>query len=178
MPSRSPSDLKALYRLVRIGAEGPLPPPPDDERCEDVPDKELRRLSKKLRAMIPEEDAEEMGRKMMMHRYGGFSDGPDEMVCSIMPRAPKKRLTLASDYFSPDREELTRREVGIYCLSRGYVTAFCRLRGEMRKSRVDRFVTAKVTKKRYSVPADLDRKEYLWSRQSSSVSVHYRFHFS
>ncbi len=162
----TPSDLKNLYRILKALDERLISYPEEDWELEYydsrlINRKTLKPLIKKLRAAIPESDAKEIDREILLRKYGGFSRDPDEHVYAVLEKALRKRKTAKVEYFSPSRVEITHREVDIYYLSRRYIIAFCHMRGEIRKFRADRFISAKPTDEYYEIPEDFDKNEHL-----------------
>ena len=123
--------------------------------------KEIRLLIKKLSPLVSKKELERIDKDIMMDKYGGFSYGLDEKVYAVLVKAFDKNRIAEVEYFSPAREELTQRGISIYYLSRRYIIAYCHKREGIRKFRADRFVSAKLGKKKYTIPADFDKKEYL-----------------
>jgi predicted DNA-binding transcriptional regulator YafY len=162
----NPSDMKKLYRILKALDEGLISYPEEDWELEYNDHrlknkKKFKPLIKKIRASIPERDAEEIDKEILLMRYGGYSHGPDEHVYAALEKAFEKRKTANVEYFSPSRKEITHREVNIYYLSRRYIIAFCHMRGEIRKFRTDRFISAKPTDRKYGIPKSFDKNEYL-----------------
>jgi len=166
MKSLSPEEMKAVYRVMRL-LEEDLIGYPDEEWELDyyekqlIDRKEIRSLTKKLKAHLAKEEVIEVDKEITARKYGGFSRGPDERVYRTLEKAFEGRRTAKIDFFSPGQENITQREIDIYYLSRRYIVAYCHLRRAIRKFRADRFVTAKITDERYTIPADFNKKEHL-----------------
>lgn len=159
-------EMKKVYLILKAVDESQLVYPAKeweldhfDERL--IERKGLKRILNKLRKSLPEEEAREIDKKVLLRRYSVFSNEIDEAVYSKLERAFENRNTVEIEYFSTEKAESTRREIDIYYKSRRYVIAFCHLRGAMRKFRTSRIISARPTEKKYEVPEDFDKKQFL-----------------
>ena len=68
------------------------------------------------------------------------------------------------EYATPDDsvksgERVKRRDVDVYGVDWPYFDGFCHLRGEVRRFRMDRVLSIKLTEKSYEIPDNWDKQE-------------------
>jgi len=167
MPAKlTNEEVKRVYLIMKALDENQLVYPAEeweldhfDERL--IKRKGLKRILRKLRKSLPEEEARGIDKKVLLRRYSVFSNEIDETVYSKLESAFESRNTVEIEYFSTERAEVTKREIDIYYKSRRYVIAFCHLRGAIRKFRMSRIISARPTKKEYEIPEGFDKKQFL-----------------
>lgn len=160
------AELKEVYRLLKAADEGMLTYSGEeweldhfDERL--VEWRKLKPIIKKVRKLLPSEMTKDVDKHILLRKYGVFGLPVDERVYSRLKQAFTGNRRVEIEYFSVGRAETTRRKIDIYYLSRKYMVAFCHLRGEIRKFRTSRVVSARVLAGRYKVPKDFDKHRYL-----------------
>jgi predicted DNA-binding transcriptional regulator YafY len=80
-------------------------------------------------------------------------------------RAIQNRATVSTDYFTPVRQAVTRRELDPYHLrfmdGAWYCIAYCHLRGEVRTFALDRMMNLCETAESFQIPVDFSVEDYL-----------------
>lgn len=83
----------------------------------------------------------------------------------VLYRAIQNRVTVATDYFTPARQAVTRRELDPYHLrfmdGAWYCIAYCHLRGEVRTFALDRMMNLCETTSSFQIPSDFSVEDYL-----------------
>lgn len=166
MKSLSSKEKMTLYRILRLLNEGLLGYPQEEWELDYYDEsfisrKEIKSLIRKLSESISKKELIKVDKEIMMRKYGGFSRGPDERVYAILEEAFDEEVAVDVEYFSPSREEVTKRKIDIYYLSRKYIVAYCYKREDIRKFRTDRFISAKLTDEEYTIPKNFNKKEYV-----------------
>ena len=166
LPDLTNEELKKIYLILKALDESQIGYPAEewelnhfDERLIDR--KGIRRILEKLRRSLPERDAKEVDRKVLLRKYSIFGSEVDEKVYLELEKAFNNKNRVEIEYFSPERAEGVRRKIDIYYKSRRYIIAFCHLRGAIRKFRTGRIMSARSTKEKYSIPKDFDKKKFL-----------------
>jgi predicted DNA-binding transcriptional regulator YafY len=158
-------EMVQIYLVLKAVQEGQLVYPDEeweldhfDERLIDRA--KVERISRKLRKMLPEEDVENVDKKVLLRKSSVGSE-VNESVYSRLEKAFSRKRRVEIEYFSVEQARAVKRRIDIYYKSRRYVIAFCHLRGAIRKFRISRIVRAKSTEEVYSIPDDFDKREYL-----------------
>jgi predicted DNA-binding transcriptional regulator YafY len=159
-------DLKKIYLILKSVDEGQLVYPAEewelDHFDEKLVDKKgIKPVLSKLRKSLPEQDAKEIDKQVLLRRYSVFGSEVDEAVYSKLENAFEKRNTVEIEYFSIEKAEAIKRKIDIYYKSRRYVIAFCHLRNTVRKFRTSRIISARLTGEKYSIPEDFDKRKFL-----------------
>ncbi len=120
-----------------------------------------RNLIGKLEASLQRQEVEDVRRSVLARKYHRYHNEVDQRVYSILSRAFKNRKRIEMDYFSLQSEEVTRREIEIYYLSRKYVIALDHLRSAVRKFRTSRVMKARIEPESYEIPEGFDKNSDL-----------------
>ena len=93
--------------LVSIDAEWE-----EDEYGEPLVDiKSLERVIRKLEASLPTQDVNDVKRSLLTRKYHPYHHELDERAYSILRRAFRSRKRIEMDYFSLEREEITKERL-------------------------------------------------------------------
>jgi len=118
------------------------------------------KIIQRLETSLPEEQAKEIQKTILLRKYHPYHDQVDERVYSILNRAFQSKRRVEIDYFSMEIAEITKREVDIYYISRRYIIGFDHLRNDIRKFRVSRVINARIKKEGYEIPIGFDKHTY------------------
>ena len=161
LPDLTNEELKKIYLILKALEEDQIGYPAEewelnhfDERLIDR--KGIGRILEKIRRSLPEREAKEVDKKVLLRKYSIFGSEVDEKVYLELEKAFNNKNRVEIEYFSPERAEGVRRYK-----SRRYIIAFCHLRGAIRKFRTSRIMSARSTSEKYSIPEDFDKKKFL-----------------
>lgn len=162
----SREEAKKLYLILKAVSEDLLSYAEEewelDYYDEKLVDKRgLKKILSKLKAMLPKRAAAELDKLVLGRKYSRFQDNISDKVYYTIQKAFENKNTLRMEYFSTDKGEAVKREVDIYYKNSKYLVAFCHLRGTMRKFRISRIVKCKLTDKKYKIPENFNRKDFL-----------------
>jgi predicted DNA-binding transcriptional regulator YafY len=113
---------------------------------------EIRKIYRKIRKMLAEEEIKELDKKVLLRKYHPYLATINEKVYSVIDKAFNERRTIEIEYFSMEKGEMNRRKIDVYYKSSRYVIAFCHLRKAIRKFRTPRIVNAKLINEKYAIP--------------------------
>jgi predicted DNA-binding transcriptional regulator YafY len=159
-------ELKKIYLILKALEEGQIEYPSEEWELEHFDErlierKGIGRILEKLRKSLPEEEAGEVDKKILLRRYSIYGSEVDEGVYARLEKAFDNRTRVEIEYFSMEKAEGIKRKIDIYYKSRRYIIAFCHLRGSMRKFRTSRIMSAEPTEEKYSIPDDFDKRKFL-----------------
>ncbi len=122
---------------------------------------EIEKISKKLKKILEEKSIENLEKSVLLRKFHPFRNDIDEAVFSKLERAFENLKEVEVKYFSLSSGDFTQRKLKIYYLSRKYMIAYCYLRKEIRKFRVSRIRSVKILKKRYTIPKNFNKNNFL-----------------
>ena len=160
------SELKKAYSILKAYDENLIVNPTEqwemDHYDEPLADKKgLKQILRKIESLLPEEDAQESKKAILRRRYDTFNNEINESVYRKIESAFDGRNTLEIGYFDMESAESITRLIDVYYKSRKYVVAYCHLRKAIRKFRTSRITTAKITEKKYAIPAYFNKNKYI-----------------
>ncbi len=159
------SELGKIHRILKAFDEGLIRNPDEDWEADhyDRPLAErggVAEILRKIERMLPPEDTEEMKKDILRRKYDTYHSEVDDAVYGTLRRAFGERRTVEIGYFDQRSAEVRQRRIDIYHTTAKYTLAYCHLRKAMRKFRTGRIVSARLTGRRYRIPADFDKNEY------------------
>ena len=157
-------ELNKIYKILRAFDEGLIVNPSEeweldyyDKRIAD--NKGIKPILKKIEKLLPDE-IEETNKTILRRRYDTFNNEINETVYRKIEKAFNEQKTIEIGYFNMPSAEVRKREIDVYHKTRKYVIGYCHLRKAIRKFRTSRIVSAKLTNKRYNIPANFNRNDY------------------
>ncbi|MBU3957638.1 MAG: WYL domain-containing protein [Nanoarchaeota archaeon] len=158
-------ELRKIYQILKAFNEGLIVNPSEewelDYYDESVADKKgIVAILRKIENLLPKDDKEKINKNILRRKYDTFNSETDEKVYSKIEKAFNERRIIQIGYFDMGSAEIIKREIDVYHKTRRYVIAYCHLRNAIRKFRTSRMVSAKLTDKNYSIPADFDKNRY------------------
>ncbi len=120
----------------------------------------LAAILKKIERLLPKEELDKINKAILRRKYDTFRNEIDEDAYSTIEKAFNERKTVEISYFGMNSGEAGRRKVDVYHKTRKYVIAYCHLRSAIRKFRVSRIISAKLTKNTYTVPEGFNKDAY------------------
>jgi len=165
-PDLTNEEMKKIYLIMKALEEGQLGYPAEEWELDHFDERLIDRrgigqILGKLRKSLPEKDVKEVDKKVLLRKYSVFGSEVDEDVYSELEKAFNNRNRVEIEYFSMEKAEGVGRKIDIYYKSRRYIIAFCHLRKAIRKFRTSRIMSAKLTKEKYTIPKDFDKKKFL-----------------
>jgi hypothetical protein len=165
-PDLTNEEMKEIYLILKALEEGQLGYPAEEWELDHFDERPIDRggigqILGKLRKLPPEKDVKEMDKKVLLRKYGVFGGGVDEDVYFELEKTFNDRNRVEIEYFSMKKAEGVGRKIGIYYKSRRYIIAFCHPRKAIRKFRTSRIMSARLTKEKYTIPKDFDKKKFL-----------------
>lgn len=159
-------ELKKVYNILKALDEGLLENPSQDWEMDyyDEPlihNKGIKPILRKIQKALPKELHNEVEKKVLVRRYDTFNNQIDDKVYRTVNKAFNDKLRLDIEYFSMSKEKAISRKVDIYAKNSKYMVGFCRLRQAIRKFRLSRIVSAKLTDKTYRIPFNFNKRDYL-----------------
>lgn len=166
MDKLTKSELKKIYLIIKALKEGQLTQPDEDWELDYYEErligkKDIGDILSKLKLLLSEEERKIIDRMVLTRKYSTFANEIDEKVYLKIEKTFASRNTVEIKYFSLEKGEPIKRKIDIYYKSRRYVITFCHLRNSIRKFRTSRIVSAKITNKKYSIPENFDKNEFL-----------------
>lgn len=165
MKDLNEKDLGSIYRILKAIDENQIINPSEHWELDYyehgiIDRKAVKRILKKLKVLLPSQIIKNVDKDILIRKYT-WSSEVDERVYSKLESAFNDKKTVEIGYFSVDTAETSKRKIDIYYKNRRYTIGFCHLRNSIRKFRTSRIVSAAVTKEKYTIPEDFDKKEYL-----------------
>jgi len=157
-------ELNKIYKILKAFDEGLIVNPSEewelDYYDEKIVDKKgIKPILKKIEKLLPGE-IEETNKTILRRRYDSFNNEINETVYRKIEKAFSEQKTIEIGYFNMSSAEVRKRGVDVYHKTRKYVIGYCHLRKAIRKFRTSRIVSAKLTNKRYTIPANFDKNKY------------------
>jgi len=157
-------ELNKIYKILKAFDEGLIVNPSEewelDYYDEKIADKKgISPIIKKIEKLLPGE-IEEMNKTILRRRYDSFNNKINETIYRKIEKAFNEQKTIGIGYFNMSSAEVRKRKIDIYHKTRKYVIGYCHLKKAIRKFRTSRIVSAKLTNKKYSIPANFDKNKY------------------
>ena len=166
MTNLTDKEIEKIYKIVKAVDEGLLVNP-QEEWEQDYYDKKLidknglKQILKKLKYLSRNESINKAEKEVLVRRFDTFTNIIDENVEKNVTKAFNNKLTLEMEYFSMERAEFSKRKVDIYAKNSKYIVGYCHSRDDIRKFRISRIGKAKVTQKKYEIPSNFNKKDYV-----------------
>jgi len=157
-------ELNKIYKILKAFDEGLIVNPSEewelDYYDEKIANKKgIKPILKKIEKLLPSE-IEETNKTILRRRYDSFNNEINETAYRKIEKAFNEQKTIEIGYFNMSSAEVRKREVDVYHKTRKYVIGYCHLRKAIRKFRTSRIVSAKLTNKRYDIPANFNKNKY------------------
>jgi predicted DNA-binding transcriptional regulator YafY len=160
------NECKAIYSVFKTYVENT---PENDEGYYDdyydtyekpIKNKVIISILSKIGESLDKNQKEEIDKQFLRKKYHTYNNYIDEKVYAKIEKAFSDLKTVEIDYFDMETAETKRRGLDVYYKSRKYTIGYCHMRKDIRKFRTSRIVSARVTNKSYTIPANFDKNRY------------------
>src|SRR3989344_7683759 len=157
---------KALYTIIK---EYQRNAPESDEGYHDdyydeynypIKKRIIVSLLKKIGDLLTKEQRININKDFLRKKYHAFNNEIGKNVYSKIKKAFSNRETVEINYFNMESGEFKKRKVDIYPISSKYILGYCHLRKDMRKFRISRISSARLTDNFYSIPQNFNKNNY------------------
>ena len=115
---------------------------------------------KKIGDLLTKEQRININKDFLRKKYHAFNNEIGKNVYSKIKKAFSNRETVEINYFNMESGEFKKRKVDIYPISSKYILGYCHLRKDMRKFRISRISSARLTDNFYSIPPNFNKNNY------------------
>ena len=161
----STKEAAQIHQILKAFDEGLIVNPSEDWELdyydEKIADRTcLKTIIKKIEKSLPKKESEKIKKTVLRRLYDTFNNEINESAYRKIETAFDNRKIIEIGYFDMASAETRKREIDVYYKTRKYVIGYCHLRKAIRKFRTSRIVTAKLTNKNYTIPANFDKNRY------------------
>lgn len=155
----SEEELLALYRVLKSNEESYSDNAEEvyddyyDEYREPIRKSVINKILKKITLFLPEKEINEVNKYFLRRKYHTFNNAVDQVVYATLKKGLAQLQTVAIEYFDMDSAEFIKREIDVYHTTARYTEAYCHLRKANRTFRTSRIAKARLTSKKYHLPA-------------------------
>ena len=157
---------KALYTIIKEYQRNA--PESDEEHYDDyyneynypIKKRIIDSLLKKIGNLLSNEQKIDINKDFLRKKYHTFNNEIGKNVYSKIKKASSNLETVEINYFNMKRGEFKKRKVDIYSISSKYIIGYCHLRKDMRKFRISRISSARLTDNFYSIPQNFNKNNY------------------
>lgn len=158
-------ELVGIYQIIRAYQEGLITNPQKEWELDHydsslINKRHFKAILKKIENILPENEKTEIIKHILQRKYSSFNNEIDEKVYSEIEKAFGNLKTIEIEYFNMDSAKTIKRLIDVYHKTRKYVIGYCHLRGDIRKFRTSRIVSASLTDKKYKVPENFNKNEF------------------
>lgn len=151
----SEKELIELYKFLKRSGEDELV---------DVNEKMMQTILKKAEKELPEARLKEIEKQLIHEKYNvefWVEHEVPKSVYNAIEQAVKKHRAIDAKYYSLNQNDITERMIDPYGIRYKYLVGYCHKRKSIRSFRIDRFIEAKLTDKKFKVPKDFNIKEFV-----------------
>ena len=157
-------ELESFYKVVREYYENTPDNSEDyyygDYYNEPINKKIVKSILDKTGKVLPQRSKELIDKDFLRKKYDIFNNAVEEKVWLTVNKAFQQLRTVEIEYFNMENAEFKKRKINIYHKSSKYIVAYCHLRKDMRKFRMSRINSAKLTNNKYKIPKNFDKNDY------------------
>lgn len=124
---------------------------------------EIRPILQKIEKELPAKELQKLKEELLTEKYlvePWIQHEVSGTLIETIRQAVEEQKTIDTVYYSLSSEEKTRRKIDPYGIRSKYLVGYCHKRKEIRSFRIDRFLEAKPTQKKFRRPPDFNIKEY------------------